>query len=712
MRSPPWTPPPPRARARTGRSRRRASRCRALPGHRSARSTTKPDLTPVSEADQAVERAIRDTLAAATDHAVLGEEFGDRVGADAEYRWIIDPIDGTKNYVRGVPIWATLIGLEHAGELVVGVVSAPALGHAVVGRPRDRRVPRRRRDPRVGGRGARRRAALVRVGHVGAVRRAAASAPRLLELSHRCWRTRGIGDFWQHMLVAEGAFDIAIDPIVSLWDVAALVPIVEEAGGRWSTVDGRADADGESFVCTNGRAARRRARRAQPVASARMSEITVGIDIGTSSVKAVAADADGNVVARSRIPHEFYVPSPLRFEHDAAEAWHDGPQRALEALGRRRAARGLGRGDGAVADGGRRRRCPVHAGPAVRRRARPQRRTWRRSPRPASSCSSCAGRRAATRRARLLDGASRREPRAHAAKRSSRRRSRRPRARCSTGRGGTTELVEAAAHASSRCRRSACRVSPLAEVRGSTGCVLEGGTIDAMGEQIVAGADDDGDVLVDLRHHADRVGRDAAIRSRFRDHYAIPHTAPGQVPRSAVRATRAGCSSTGSTACSRAHRARRRRRHACPVWVPYPRGERVPFQDPTRRAQLVDLDLTHGGAAIRRAAFEASGFVDAAHHRRVADTARAASSPTGGGTRVAGGSRRSPTARVCRCTCAQCPKAARWVPRSSRGSRPARDEHRDAPRWARIRPRRRSRSRRGSKRATCDRYARFLEIAG
>jgi histidinol-phosphatase len=75
---------------------------------------------------------------------------------------------------------------------------------------------------------------------------------RMLDLSHRCWRTRGVGDFWQHVLVAEGAFDIAIDPIVSLWDIAALVPIIEEAGGRWSTVDGRAVPDGGSFVCTNG----------------------------------------------------------------------------------------------------------------------------------------------------------------------------------------------------------------------------------------------------------------------------------------------------------------------------------------------------------------------------------------------------------------------------------------------------------------------------
>ncbi len=91
--------------------------------------TTKPDLTPVSEADQAVEQTIRERLARTTGHAVLGEEFGSDPGAadDAEFRWIIDPIDGTKSYVRGLPIWATLIGLEHAGELVLGVASAPAL---------------------------------------------------------------------------------------------------------------------------------------------------------------------------------------------------------------------------------------------------------------------------------------------------------------------------------------------------------------------------------------------------------------------------------------------------------------------------------------------------------------------------------------------------------------------------------------------------------
>jgi len=213
--------------------------------------TTKPDLTPVSEADHAVERAIRERLAETTSHAVLGEEFGHDAGADAEFRWVIDPIDGTKNYVRGVPIWGTLVGLEHAGRFEVGVVSAPALGMRWWG---------------AAGVGAFRDGDAITVSSVGTLAdaqlsfawdtadrfRADGIGERLLALSHACWRTRGLGDFWQHMLVAEGAFDIAIDPIVSLWDVAALVPILEAAGGRWSTVAGDANVDGGSFVCTNG----------------------------------------------------------------------------------------------------------------------------------------------------------------------------------------------------------------------------------------------------------------------------------------------------------------------------------------------------------------------------------------------------------------------------------------------------------------------------
>ncbi|MDQ1433961.1 MAG: histidinol-phosphatase [Actinomycetota bacterium] len=215
--------------------------------------TTKPDLTPVSEADEAVERAIRDRLAAATGHVVLGEEFGTDAGTDddSEYRWIIDPIDGTKNYVRGVPIWATLIGLERSGELIVGVASAPALGMRWwAGR----------------GLGAFRDGERITVSSVSDLTDAHLSfawdtsdrfhadgiGPKLVDLSHRCWRTRGVGDFWQHLLVAEGAFDVAIDPIVSLWDIAALVPIVAEAGGRWTGVDGNTSVDAGSFVCTNG----------------------------------------------------------------------------------------------------------------------------------------------------------------------------------------------------------------------------------------------------------------------------------------------------------------------------------------------------------------------------------------------------------------------------------------------------------------------------
>ncbi len=216
--------------------------------------STKPDLTPVSEADHAVERAIRDRLGD-SGYAVLGEEFGSDPGSgaavDAEFRWIIDPIDGTKSYVRGIPIWATLIGLEHSGDVVVGVVSAPAL-HT--------------RWWAGTGLGAYRNGDRISVSSVRAVEDAQMSlawdtkerydadgiGDKMLALAHRCWRTRGIGDFWQHTLVAEGAVDISLDPIVSLWDIAALIPIIDEAGGRWSGVDGRSDLGAESFVCTNG----------------------------------------------------------------------------------------------------------------------------------------------------------------------------------------------------------------------------------------------------------------------------------------------------------------------------------------------------------------------------------------------------------------------------------------------------------------------------
>jgi histidinol-phosphatase len=214
---------------------------------------TKPDLTPVSEADRAVEEMVRSHLAVrAPEHGVLGEEYGTD-DVEHEWRWIIDPIDGTKNYVRGVPVWATLLGLEHNGEVVAGVVSAPALGSRWwAGR----------------GLGAFRDGQPIRVSEVDTLSDAHVSfawdttepfendgvGARMFALGLQSWRTRGIGDFWQHMLVADGSFDVSMDPIVSYWDAAALLPIITEAGGRWSTFTGATDPrTAESLVCTNGR---------------------------------------------------------------------------------------------------------------------------------------------------------------------------------------------------------------------------------------------------------------------------------------------------------------------------------------------------------------------------------------------------------------------------------------------------------------------------
>ncbi len=208
---------------------------------------TKPDLTPVSEADQAVERAVREHLhEVAGDHAVLGEEYGADIGGeDAEFRWIVDPIDGTKNYVRGVPVWATLLGLEHNGELVVGVVSAPAMGA---------------RWWAGSGLGAFRDGNRISCSQVATLDDAQLSCAwdsvgafdtKLIDLAHRCWRTRGFGDYWQHVMVADGSCDISIDPILNYWDLAALVPILNESGATWSTTDGRTDPrTADSLVCT------------------------------------------------------------------------------------------------------------------------------------------------------------------------------------------------------------------------------------------------------------------------------------------------------------------------------------------------------------------------------------------------------------------------------------------------------------------------------
>lgn len=206
----------------------------------------KSDRSPVSEADEATERMIRDRLAAdRPSDAILGEEFGTS-GSNAR-RWIIDPIDATGNYIRGVPVFATLIALEDANGLVTGVVSAPAL---------------HRRWTATRNRGAFCNGATIHVSNVEKLGDVFlgydsvtdfADGDEFVSLLRSCHRTRGFGDFWAHMLVAEGALDAAIEPRVAHWDMAAVQIIVEEAGGRFSNFAGERRADGGSGLSSNGR---------------------------------------------------------------------------------------------------------------------------------------------------------------------------------------------------------------------------------------------------------------------------------------------------------------------------------------------------------------------------------------------------------------------------------------------------------------------------
>lgn len=215
---------------------------------------TKPDLTPVSDADRDVEQLIRAQLSRTRPRdAILGEEFGET--GHGPRRWIIDPIDGTKNYIRGVPVWATLIALLDGDNPVVGLVSAPALG---------------RRWWAAQGSGAwtgRSLSAARRIEVSGVSELADASFSYsslsgweeqdrllgLLNLTRQVWRTRAYGDFWSHVMVAEGAVDISAEPELSLHDMAALVPIVTEAGGTFTSVTGVAGPWGGSALVSNGK---------------------------------------------------------------------------------------------------------------------------------------------------------------------------------------------------------------------------------------------------------------------------------------------------------------------------------------------------------------------------------------------------------------------------------------------------------------------------
>ena len=194
---------------------------------------SKADLTPVTEADRAVEEALRERIDRERGEAVAGEEFG---VAEADVRWWIDPIDGTKQYARGLPVWATLIALERDGEIVAGVVSAPALGH---------------RWWASRGGGAFLDGSPIHVSQVAELSNAYVSTtslrgfPQFAELANRVAVARTYTDFWQYVLVAEGRIEAASDTVMNPWDIKAPRLVVEEAGGRWTE-------DERLYLATNG----------------------------------------------------------------------------------------------------------------------------------------------------------------------------------------------------------------------------------------------------------------------------------------------------------------------------------------------------------------------------------------------------------------------------------------------------------------------------
>jgi histidinol-phosphatase len=210
---------------------------------------TKPDRTLVTQADTEVERHLRDRIADAfPSHAVLGEEYGEG-SASAESRWIIDPIDATANYARGVPVFATLLGFERAGDLLLGIVSAPGLGqrwHALRGHGAwngSRRL-------HVSGI---RTLAQAQVFYASRTGFAAVGRERAFDaVVGSAWRDRGFGDFWGYVLVAEGTGEVMFEPELKPWDLAGPLVVVEEAGGRVTDFQGRRTYQGPSAVASNG----------------------------------------------------------------------------------------------------------------------------------------------------------------------------------------------------------------------------------------------------------------------------------------------------------------------------------------------------------------------------------------------------------------------------------------------------------------------------
>lgn len=215
---------------------------------------SKPDRSPVTDADKSVEQAIKKILAnQAPEDALIGEEYGNT--GSASRTWIIDPIDGTANYLRGVPVWATLIALAIDGKPTVSVVSAPALGR------------RWWAAPEIGSLTSDIDGSVRELGvsAISALENASLSynnlqlwdqagmLAELTELSRKIWRTRAYGDFWSYMLLAEGSVDIVAEHDLKIYDIAALVPIVENAGGTFTAINGPLTAETSSVLATNGK---------------------------------------------------------------------------------------------------------------------------------------------------------------------------------------------------------------------------------------------------------------------------------------------------------------------------------------------------------------------------------------------------------------------------------------------------------------------------
>ena len=221
------------------------------------RIETKPDRSPVTDADRSVEQALKDVLAdKRPNDALIGEEYGSTDAAAGSNRtWIIDPIDGTANYMRGVPVWATLIALAVDGKPVLSVVSAPALGRRWWAAPE---VGAMTRDID----GSTRKIAVSGITELENASLSynnlqlwdeAGMIDDLVGLSRKVWRTRAYGDFWSYMLLAEGSVDIVAEHDLKIYDIAALVPIVEQAGGTFTALNGPLTEATSSVLATNGK---------------------------------------------------------------------------------------------------------------------------------------------------------------------------------------------------------------------------------------------------------------------------------------------------------------------------------------------------------------------------------------------------------------------------------------------------------------------------